>query len=795
MARHVHAVAERIGAQQRGARIVTEDVDQRAGIDRIDVLGIERQPSAREPVGDPRMNHLQALDRGEETERAAACRLDQAGISAGELRHVAPLQIGDDQHLAILGIIERTFGAEMRGRLIEMAGAGPGLGPCPSLGAAERCRGDDDAVRRLQDGFGKRARRIEPAPVDADIIFTSVGPLDGKPVDEVRVGWPAEPRGERDPGRQGLRTPGKAADRPLDARAGLRVQPIGRILEHRFEALGQGHERPQQMLHRLDGRRGRLDQIGIELGDLGLQSVSRILRRGARIDRPPHRREQRLQRAERRPLPHALQPSVPRKRPRRLNRRVERQRARFVIGRDVAQPGGKAAPAPARLPFGADQPPPELDRLLPGQRRREGGIGRIEQVMALVEDDPRRTSRFPPARGIDHHQRVVGDHDVGVGARSRRSFDEAFAVMRAAGIDAFAAPVGERRGAGAAEEGRQPSRHVAAHHVSVAGIGGPPRHQLRQDRCPPGKAALKSIFEVEQAKVIFPPFADHHLALALVRIGKDALAFAVELPLQRLGEGRHPDRAVRFPRPERGGREIAQGLADPGARFGQQQVRLPLDLARRESSRRGGGIIALPFPRLGSHPREPRQPLHCLVGLDPHRPRLGARAILLPLGKPRKQPPLVPLGAPQPVRDGRRPGPAQPIERLSRGPGAFPLPPIALHAPQQRFRGLAEKKRGLAVALGRIETERMRQAFGRRHREASRVDEGEQLEQIEPRKLRVAEPLPDERSVQHDQRVLGRQCDRLAPAERFDPAVGPGRPDAAMGCVERAIGQKGRHPP
>ena len=58
MARHVDPVAQRVGAEQRGARIVAEDVDQRAGVDRIDMLGVERQPGAGEPVGDPGMDRL-----------------------------------------------------------------------------------------------------------------------------------------------------------------------------------------------------------------------------------------------------------------------------------------------------------------------------------------------------------------------------------------------------------------------------------------------------------------------------------------------------------------------------------------------------------------------------------------------------------------------------------------------------------------------------------------------------------------------------------------------------------------
>ena len=62
---------QRVGAEQAGVGIVAEDVDQRAGIDRIDMLGVERQAGAGEPVGDPGMDRLQPLDRGEQAQRAA----------------------------------------------------------------------------------------------------------------------------------------------------------------------------------------------------------------------------------------------------------------------------------------------------------------------------------------------------------------------------------------------------------------------------------------------------------------------------------------------------------------------------------------------------------------------------------------------------------------------------------------------------------------------------------------------------------------------------------------------------
>jgi hypothetical protein len=48
------------------------------------MLGVERQPGAGEPVGDPGMDRLQPLDRGEQAERPAIRRLDQPRIGAGE---------------------------------------------------------------------------------------------------------------------------------------------------------------------------------------------------------------------------------------------------------------------------------------------------------------------------------------------------------------------------------------------------------------------------------------------------------------------------------------------------------------------------------------------------------------------------------------------------------------------------------------------------------------------------------------------------------------------------------------
>ena len=89
--------------------------------------------------------------------------------------------------------------------------------------------------------------------------------------------------------------------------------------------------------------------------------------------------------------------------------RRTRGRAFVIIGSNIHQPRRESAAAAARLAFRPDDPAPHLDRFLPAEADCEGRIGRVEQMMALVEQDAGR-SVGPSARRIDHHQGVVGDH-------------------------------------------------------------------------------------------------------------------------------------------------------------------------------------------------------------------------------------------------------------------------------------------------------------------------------------------------------------------------------------------------
>ena len=142
-------------------------------------------------------------------------------------------------------------------------------------------------------------------------------------------------------------------------------------------------------------------------------------------------------------------------------------------------------------------------------------------MMAFVKDDPLGSlAGFAAARRVDHHQRMIGDDDVRIGGRAGRPLDEAFAIVRAAGIDALAAPVGQRGGAVAAEQGGQPAGQVAADHIPILAESRPARDQLRQYRGPAAKAPLQSIFKIEQAEIIFPPLAHHHPPGRDRRVGK-----------------------------------------------------------------------------------------------------------------------------------------------------------------------------------------------------------------------------------------------------------------------------------
>ena len=137
--------------------------------------------------------------------------------------------------------------------------------------------------------------------------------------------------------------------------------------------------------------------------------------------------------------------------------------------------------------------------------------------MALVEHVAQRPRGVVEAahRRLHHHQRMVGDHDVGLARAADGAFDEALPVVRAGRVDAFAAPVGEPRDAAAAEQVEQPGRQVAADHVAVAAVERPARQQAEADGVLGRQAgAHHRLLEVQQAEIVLAALADHHLARA-----------------------------------------------------------------------------------------------------------------------------------------------------------------------------------------------------------------------------------------------------------------------------------------
>ena len=203
--------------------------------------------------------------------------------------------------------------------------------------------------------------------------------------------------------------------------------------------------------------------------------------------------------------------------------------------------------------------------------------------MAFVEHQPGEAAAFrPAARRVDHHQRVIGDHQIGLGAGPRRAFDEAAAIMRAGRIDALAAAIGQPGKTGAAKQRRQPARQIAANHVAIARIFGPAFGQPRKHRRTPAETALHRVFQIEQAQIILAAFAHHHLGAAFGRIKPHPRGFGIQLALQRLGEGRYPHRPLRFARPQCRRGQITQRLADARPGFGQHHLRRAAGIARRE---------------------------------------------------------------------------------------------------------------------------------------------------------------------------------------------------------------------
>ena len=173
----------------------------------------------------------------------------------------------------------------------------------------------------------------------------------------------------------------------------------------------------------------------------------------------------------------------------------------------------------------------------------------------------------------------------------------------------------------------EPAGQVAADHVAVARGADPARHDAERGCVVrPHRQARHRLLEIQQAEIVLAPLAQHHAARLDLGIGIEPVELAGDLVLEVAGEGRDPHRALVLLGPDARGRDIAQGLADPGAGLGEDDLRLALALARAEGGADRGGVVRLLRPRLGARAQELREAAARLALLDRRNCRAAAPA-------------------------------------------------------------------------------------------------------------------------------------------------------------------------
>ena len=347
-------------------------------------------------------------------------------------------------------------------------------------------------MRGLRHELGEGPRRIDPMAVHADIDLVAVDRARSRASRRIRPAASASiapsmraPAAELDDA-----APLQAAHRRLDAQA--RVRYRARPPRRRAAAPSRSARRrigARDRAERLRQRVRRLDQPVDRRPQLGLEAVA-LIALGARAPAPagaPARGTPRSRRCGR-PSATRCAPALARQhaRARPRPRRARARRPSSPATRSSSAPA-QAAGARAAALLGAEQPAPQLRRLAPGQLEREGAVGGVEHVVALVEDIARRQVAVvePAERRLDHHQRMVGDDDARAARAAHALLDEAAVVMRAGAVDAFAAPVGEAqrlrrgrspRGASRANR-RRPCRRRASRRSSAPSGRARPRRR------------------------------------------------------------------------------------------------------------------------------------------------------------------------------------------------------------------------------------------------------------------------------------------------------------------------------
>ena len=132
------------------------------------------------------------------------------------------------------------------------------------------------------------------------------------------------------------------------------------------------------------------------------------------------------------------------------------------------------------------------------------------------------------------------------------------------------------------------------------------------------------------------------------------------------------------------------------------------------------------------------------------------------------------------------------MERRVRRPRPLALAPVWIGKNREEpLCDPRQRRGGIRFPSRRIEAHHPAEASGGRNREARRINEGEQLEQIEAAQLRIAQTLPYQRRVQDDVGCLRSSGDRFAAARLAHLAGCRGEPNARVGGVQRGERKRG----
>src|SRR6185437_14300490 len=115
---------------------------------------------------------------------------------------------------------------------------------------------------------------------------------------------------------------------------------------------------------------------------LGLEAVALLTLRRAGMHLLADQRQEGLGRLKWPRFGEALRPAFARQHSRADQHRGECALRDIVTGNEILEPPPQAPRATPRTLFGADNPAPELCRLLAGERQRESAVGSIEDMMA-----------------------------------------------------------------------------------------------------------------------------------------------------------------------------------------------------------------------------------------------------------------------------------------------------------------------------------------------------------------------------------------------------------------------------